>query len=307
MALGIFLRSIDSPRTNFTFEDTLTQIGLGYTFAFLISFFRRAGNGPPSASSSFGYWLAWAMYPAPGPAFNYAAVGVPADWHYNFTGFASHWNKNSNLGQAFDLWFLNLFPRERPFAYNGGGYLTLELHTHARNHASGVVRGSVAPRRTTKDSNKKFLLAAALLISAALLLHFSGVCPIVKRIWTPAWTLFSGGVCFLFLSAFSWLIDMRAIVAGLFRWWWLALIRLRLICLRTCVKTSSSAVFTFISGTSCSRFSALGWSPCCSASLSCLPTGWFFSGCAEGRSTSKSNFYFGSDIWFNRLWNELDI
>src|SRR5207244_2428039 len=29
--LGIFLRSIGRPQTNYTFEDTLTQIGLGYT------------------------------------------------------------------------------------------------------------------------------------------------------------------------------------------------------------------------------------------------------------------------------------
>jgi predicted acyltransferase len=31
----------------------------------------------------------------------------------------------------------------------------------------------------------------------------------VKRIWTPAWTLFSGGVCFFFLAAFSWVIDVK--------------------------------------------------------------------------------------------------
>jgi hypothetical protein len=31
--------------------------------------------------------------------------------------------------------------------------------------------------------------------------HFTGICPIVKRIWTPAWTLFSGGLCFLILAA----------------------------------------------------------------------------------------------------------
>src|SRR5665213_4407394 len=40
VALGIFLRSLDSPQTNFTFEDTLTQIGLGYTFAFMLAFCR---------------------------------------------------------------------------------------------------------------------------------------------------------------------------------------------------------------------------------------------------------------------------
>jgi heparan-alpha-glucosaminide N-acetyltransferase len=32
----------------------------------------------------------------------------------------------------------------------------------------------------------------------------------VKRIWTPAWTLFSGGICFLFLFAFCWVIEVKA-------------------------------------------------------------------------------------------------
>ena len=31
----------------------------------------------------------------------------------------------------------------------------------------------------------------------------------MKRIWTPSWTLFSGGICFLFTAAFSWVIDMK--------------------------------------------------------------------------------------------------
>ena len=34
-----------------------------------------------------------------------------------------------------------------------------------------------------------------------------GVCPLVKRIWTPTWTLFSGGCCFLLLAAFYAAID----------------------------------------------------------------------------------------------------
>ena len=38
IALGIFLRSMHSRQTNFTFEDTLTQIGLGYPFLFLLAF-----------------------------------------------------------------------------------------------------------------------------------------------------------------------------------------------------------------------------------------------------------------------------
>ena len=67
--------------TNFTFEDTLTQIGLGYPFLFLLGFARPRWQWTALGAILFGYWLAWALYPAPGPGFDWAAVGVPADWH----------------------------------------------------------------------------------------------------------------------------------------------------------------------------------------------------------------------------------
>ena len=47
-----------------------------------------------------------------------------------------------------------------------------------------------------------------------------GICPIVKRIWTPSWTLFSGGMCFLFLAGFYGVIDL----AGYRRWAFLFLV-----------------------------------------------------------------------------------
>lgn len=42
------------------------------------------------------------------------------------------------------------------------------------------------------------------------LLHWTGVCPLVKPIWTPAWTLYSGGWCFLLLAGFYAVIDVRS-------------------------------------------------------------------------------------------------
>jgi heparan-alpha-glucosaminide N-acetyltransferase len=210
IALGILLRSSHGSLTNFTFEDTLTQIGLGYTFAFLLTFVRPRWQWTALGVILFGYWLAWALYPAPGPDFPYASVGVPADWHQHlFTGFASHWNKNSNLGQAFDVWFLNLFPRSSPFLFNDGGYLTLSFIPTLGTMLLGLAAGRWFLASAPRIPLRKFLIASAALIAAALLLHFTGICPIVKRIWTPAWTLFSGGVCFLFLAAFSWVIDVK--------------------------------------------------------------------------------------------------
>jgi heparan-alpha-glucosaminide N-acetyltransferase len=210
VALGIFLRSMYAPLTNFTFEDTLTQIGLGFTFLTLSGFCRERWQWSALGVILFGYWLAWAIYPAPGPAFKYADVGVPADWHHNFTGFASHWNKNSNLGLAFDQWFLNIFPRTSPFVANDGGYLTLSFIPTLGTMILGLIAGTWMRSTTPQIPLKKFLTAGALCIAAGLLLHVTGVCPIVKRIWTPAWTLFSGGVCFLFLSAFCWVIEVKA-------------------------------------------------------------------------------------------------
>jgi len=209
LALGIFLRSMESPMTNFTFEDTLTQIGLGYTFAFLLTYVLPRWQWSALAAILIGYWLAWALYPAPGPNFPYAAVGVPADWHHLYAGFASHWNKNSNLGQAFDVWFLNLFPRPSRFLYNDGGYLTLSFIPTLGTMLLGVAAGRWYLEAAPKIPLRKFLVAAVVLMAAGLLFHFTGICPIVKRIWTPSWTLFSGGVCFLFLAAFSWVVDVR--------------------------------------------------------------------------------------------------
>jgi heparan-alpha-glucosaminide N-acetyltransferase len=209
IALGIFLRSLNSSQTNFTFEDTLTQIGLGYTFLFLLAFRPTRDQWIAFGAILFGYWLAWALYPAPGPNFNYAAVGVPSDWHHLYTGFRSHWNKNSNFGQAFDLWFLNLFPREHPFVFNEGGYLTLSFIPTLGTMILGLFAGQWFQAAAPRQPIRKFLIAGVILIALGLFFHLTGVCPIVKRIWTPSWTLFSGGICFLFLSAFSWIIDVK--------------------------------------------------------------------------------------------------
>ncbi len=209
VALGIFLRSTHSTHSYFTFEDTLTQIGLGYPFLFLLGFRPPRWQWIAFAALLTGYWLAWALYPLPGPGFDYAAVGVPHNWPHNFTGFAAHWNKNSNLGNAFDQWFLNLFPRTNPFVANEGGYLTLSFIPTLGTMILGLVAGRWYRTYAPALPFKRFLIAGAIGIGAGVFLHITGICPIVKRIWTPSWTLFSGGACFLLLAAFSWIIDAK--------------------------------------------------------------------------------------------------
>jgi predicted acyltransferase len=213
-ALGIFLRSTGSQQTNFTFEDTLTQIGLGYPFLFLLGFRPPRWQWGALAVVLGGYWLAWALYPLPPADFNYQAVGVPSDWSHHYVGLMAHWNKNANLGAAFDQWFLNLFPRSKPFVFNSGGYLTLSFIPTLGTMILGLIAGRWLRADAPKIPFRKILIASAACIAAGLLLHIAGICPVVKRIWTPAWTLFSGGLCFLFLAAFSYVLDVR----GYRRW-----------------------------------------------------------------------------------------
>src|SRR6185312_17566961 len=125
--LGVFLRSLHHRQTYWTFEDTLTQIGLGYGFLYLLAMRSVRVQWIAFAVILAGYWLAFALYPLPGAGFNWSNAGVASDWPNHLTGFAAHWNKNTNVAWAFDTWFLNLFPTEHPFTHNEGGYCTLSF------------------------------------------------------------------------------------------------------------------------------------------------------------------------------------
>lgn len=207
--LGIFLRSMDSEQTNFTFEDTLTQIGMGYTFLVALALYSQRIQLVTLAVILVGYWLAFALYPLPGPDFHYAAAGVKADWEHNLAGFAAHWNKNTNLAWAFDNWFMNLFPRNKVFEFNRGGYSTLSFIPTLGTMILGLLAGNILNSSIVQTKKmKSFIIIGFALVVFGILLHVSGINPIVKRIWTPAWTIFSGGICFLFLAFFFGVIDI---------------------------------------------------------------------------------------------------
>ena len=50
--------------------------------------------------------------------------------------------------------------------------------------------------------------------SPGVAVHLLGLCPIVKRIWTPSWTVFSAGWVTLFLAGYYYVIDLK----GYRRW-----------------------------------------------------------------------------------------
>jgi heparan-alpha-glucosaminide N-acetyltransferase len=208
--LGIFLRSQGRAQTYFTFEDVLTQIGLGYVFLFLLAHARPRTQWMAAAAILVGSWLAFALYPLPPAGFDTASVGVPADWPHHLGGFAAHWDKNTSLANRVDQWFLNLFPREKPFVYNGGGYTTLNFVPSLATMIFGLLAGGLLRGAASDRAKVRALLgygAAGVALGAAL--HLLGVCPLVKRIWTPSWAIFSAGWAALFLALHYYAVDVR--------------------------------------------------------------------------------------------------
>jgi predicted acyltransferase len=224
--LAVFLTSAWSRQTEWVFTNVLAQIGLGYPFLFLLAFTRPRFQLTAAGLLLFFYWLAFAVYPAaPWPPNDPAwqNLGVPPDW-LHLTGFAAHWEKNVNLASAFDRWFLNLFPREKPFFFSSGGYQTLNFIPSLATMIAGLLAGEFL--RTDRAASAKawgLILAGLAAIAFGGGLSLAGICPLVKRIWTPSWAVFSSGAVAILLAGFYFLIDVRGlrswafpfIVAGL--------------------------------------------------------------------------------------------
>jgi heparan-alpha-glucosaminide N-acetyltransferase len=217
--LGVFLRSDGRPQANFTFEDVLSQIGLGYTFLFLLwgrPIWVQLGA---AIAILVAYWCFFFFYPLPDPEFDYGSVGVASNWPH-LQGMAAHWDKNTNAAAWFDQWFLNLFPRKKPFVYNGGGYLTLSFIPSLATMIFGLLAGELLRGPRTSKAKFWILIGAGVLgLASGELLGATGICPIVKRIWTPSWALFSTGWTCLFLAGFFGVVDILK-----FRWWTFPLI-----------------------------------------------------------------------------------
>jgi predicted acyltransferase len=217
-ALGPSARAAGSlpSETYFIFTNVLAQIGLGYAFVFLLR-----GRGlwvqlAALAAVLVGSWLLFFLYPLPGPDFDYAAAGaVQTDWSQQPTWFASqmpawfaHWDKNANAAAAFDTWFLNLFPRQALFVYNEGGYTTLNFLPSMATMILGLMAGELLRAPGRRGVKFLYLVTAGGACLGIGLLAGEYVCPIVKRIWTPSWAIWSSGWTFLMLAGFYGVIDL---------------------------------------------------------------------------------------------------
>ncbi len=210
--LGVFLSSNGKDMTNWSFMNVLSQIGLGYTFLFIFWKFNWKGQAIGAALILIWTWALYSFAPDTGIDLEKGApeVNVTAEWaQKNLEGIAPAWHKNANVGQQIDLYALNQLPREEAFVANGGGYQTLNFLPSLATMLFGLMCGELL--RSSNTNKRKFwtlVIAGIVGLIIGQNLHLSGFIPMVKRIWTPSWAIFSTGWCCLILAALYGIVDI---------------------------------------------------------------------------------------------------
>lgn len=210
--LGVLLASNWSKGTNWLFTNVLAQIGLGYFFLILLTRLSTKWQIGIGIALLVIYWGVFAFWPpAPPPATATLKWMQPGDL---LSGFFAKWNPHVNAAAAFDRWFLNLFPRPEPYVYTNGGYQTLNFVPSLVTMLLGLLCGERLRREGSARKKLRVLLVTGMALIALGLVTGLFLCPIVKRIWTPSWTLWSGGMVVLMLAAFYAVMD----IGGWKRW-----------------------------------------------------------------------------------------
>lgn len=184
--VGVLLDNFGAKEWTFGFIRVLQQIALGYVLAFFVLGRSLWVQGAVAAFILIGYTLFWVFNPWNGPGGPWAMGG-------------------ENAGTVFDRWLIG-----RNYT---GNYVGLNAIPSAANMIFGVMAGQwiLTGRR---EGRTALILAAAGVVGILIGAAISPIVPLIKRIWTPSFAVFSAGWTTLLLDAFYWLID----VIGFQRW-----------------------------------------------------------------------------------------
>jgi predicted acyltransferase len=158
--------------------NVLSQIAFGYVLCFLITRLPFRSQVAVGGAMLVGYWAMFSIFPGPeGP-----------------------WSKTGNIGAIIDLKLLG---------YNYSGYYTtINFIGNAVTILFGCWAGMLL-RTPRPHSYKLKVLGICALAGFTAGLALQTFIPMVKRLWTPSFALFSAGWVILMLMAFYWLIEVR--------------------------------------------------------------------------------------------------
>ena len=179
---GLIARSIQAGKPVLDLINVLAQVSFTYLVAFLV--LRKPWK--TQAAVAFGMLIVtWALY--------------------QFSGFADPWAKNNNFGWRLDQLVLN--------KNWGGAYATFNCVPSAFNTVAGALAGQLLLAAMAPARKMKILAGTGVALAAAGL-ALDPLVPLIKKIWTPSFAIYSTGYCLLALVFFYWLCD----IAGRKNW-----------------------------------------------------------------------------------------
>lgn len=216
--LGVFLATRTSGiPSNRLFTNVLAQIGLGYFFVFLLlgrSAFTQMVVGL-TVLIAYAVFLMAAPVAEPLPPKSIESISTLSVPNAIAEQYALHTN---GAAQA-DIWILGLERGETELPVHPAGYATLNFIPATVTMLLGVWAGTLLrDDRTSAEKIARLLVVALVCFAVSIVASFT-VCPIVKKIWTPAWVLYSGSLVLCMLTLLYWIIDVRG-----FRRWTLPLV-----------------------------------------------------------------------------------
>ena len=178
--IGVLLDNFGAKTWNFGFIRVLQQIAIGYVLAFFVVGKSFRTQAITAAAILVGYNLLWMFNPWNGPAGPWA-------------------QGNANIGSAFDLWMLG--------RHYSGYYVGMNAIPATATIIFGVMAGQLIMSNQPARKTMLILLIAGLSgILAGLLV--SPWLPLIKRIWTPSFTVYAAGWTTLMLLFFYAIIEV---------------------------------------------------------------------------------------------------
>ncbi len=184
LLMSQILMSIAAGRPFVQLTNVLAQIAITYFLCYLIMQLQFRWQAVTAALILAGHWALYAVFPGAEGAF---------------------WSKTTNIGAVIDGF---VFHRANP-----GYWVSINFVTSTATTLFGVWTGQLLRSRRSHRENLRILAAsAAACFALGLAIHPWN--PIVKRICTTSFTIYSTGWVLLMLLVFYWVIE----VAGYRKW-----------------------------------------------------------------------------------------
>ncbi|MCA9216368.1 MAG: DUF5009 domain-containing protein, partial [Planctomycetales bacterium] len=184
--IAAIFSSIHAEHPTYTLVNVLPQIAFGYLMTHFVLHKGFLTQGITATVILIVYTIAWILYPGNGD-------GGP--WAMG----------HANMGGDFELWAMG--------KQSSGYWVSLNAIPSTSTIIAGAMCGRLlAGDKTPGEIIKTLAIAAGCLIAAGYMLGFP--IPIVKRILTASFAVYSTGWAILFLLCFYWIVD----VLGWKRW-----------------------------------------------------------------------------------------